>query len=192
MPLLEGLDGVQKMSKSLGNYIGINESAEEMFGKSMSISDDTHVALLRVAQRKRNHSKRFKLCEFASRGGKLHPMEVKKALAMELVARFHGDLAAATALRISKQNSKKKQCRAKFKSNLLRQSRSGFAGLIVTSLDSRSRQVRRGDWLRKALLKSMARRSAMLIFNFKTVRTAFWKWERNGLRRRSEIPDEKF
>src|SRR6185369_2123314 len=40
MPLLEGLDGVQKMSKSLGNYIGINEPAEEMFGKVMSISDD--------------------------------------------------------------------------------------------------------------------------------------------------------
>ena len=46
MPLLEGLDGVHKMSKSLGNYIGITEAPEEMFGKVMSISDDADVALL--------------------------------------------------------------------------------------------------------------------------------------------------
>ena len=51
MPLLEGLDGVQKMSKSLGNYIGINETPEKMFGKVMSISDDADVALLRIAER---------------------------------------------------------------------------------------------------------------------------------------------
>ena len=49
MPLLEGLDGVNKMSKSLGNYVGITESPEEIFGKLMSISDDAHVALLRPA-----------------------------------------------------------------------------------------------------------------------------------------------
>ena len=49
MPLLEGLDGVNKMSKSLGNYIGIAEPPDEMFGKLMSISDDADVALLRPA-----------------------------------------------------------------------------------------------------------------------------------------------
>ena len=49
MPLLEGLDGVNKMSKSLGNYVGINEAPDEMFGKLMSISDDADVALHRAA-----------------------------------------------------------------------------------------------------------------------------------------------
>ena len=49
LPLLEGLDGVNKMSKSLGNYVGITEPPNEMFGKLMSISDDADVALLRAA-----------------------------------------------------------------------------------------------------------------------------------------------
>ena len=48
MPLLEGLDGVDKMSKSKGNYIGITENPQSMFGKLMSISDDADVALLRA------------------------------------------------------------------------------------------------------------------------------------------------
>jgi tyrosyl-tRNA synthetase len=49
MPLLEGLDGVNKMSKSLGNYVGITESPSEQFGKLMSVSDDLDVALYRIA-----------------------------------------------------------------------------------------------------------------------------------------------
>ena len=50
MPLLEGLDGVNKMSKSLGNYIGITEPADDMFGKLMSVSDEPDVAVLRAAE----------------------------------------------------------------------------------------------------------------------------------------------
>jgi tyrosyl-tRNA synthetase len=88
MPLLEGLDGVNKMSKSLGNYIGINEPAKEVFGKVMSISDDlmyryyelvSSISLDDLARTKSD-----------IKSGKLHPMEAKKRLATELADRFCG------------------------------------------------------------------------------------------------------
>ncbi len=95
MPLLEGTDGVQKMSKSLGNYIGINEPPEEMFGKIMSISDElmwryyellSDADLISIEQMRSDVN-----------SGKFHPMEIKKSLATELVARFHGSAAAHSA-----------------------------------------------------------------------------------------------
>jgi tyrosyl-tRNA synthetase len=95
MPLLEGTDGVQKMSKSLGNYIGINEAPEEMFGKIMSISDDLmwrYSELLSDRNLADIHGNRS-----CVETGELHPMEVKKSLAEELVARFHGAAAAQSA-----------------------------------------------------------------------------------------------
>jgi len=95
MPLLEGTDGVNKMSKSLGNYIGISEPAEEIFGKMMSISDDLmwrYAELLsdrdiREVERARNEVAR----------GSLHPMDFKKSLATEIVSRFHGRAAGESA-----------------------------------------------------------------------------------------------
>ena len=95
MPLLEGLDGVQKMSKSLGNYIGITEAPEEMFGKLMSISDPlmwryyellSDKSIEEIAALKRNVEH-----------GSLHPMEAKKALATEATAMVHGRAAADQA-----------------------------------------------------------------------------------------------
>jgi tyrosyl-tRNA synthetase len=88
MPLLEGLDGVNKMSKSLGNYIGINEPAKEIFGKVMSVSD---VLMYRyyelVSAVTLNELQKIK-DDIAS--GALHPMEAKKRLAIEIVDRFRG------------------------------------------------------------------------------------------------------
>lgn len=84
MPLLEGTDGVQKMSKSLGNYIGITESPKEIYGKVMSISDALMVryyGLLTDVDSER--------LERISSGG-VHPREAKDELAFELTARFHG------------------------------------------------------------------------------------------------------
>jgi len=97
MPLLEGLDGVNKMSKSLNNYIGITEPPKEIYGKTMSISDDLMVRYyellsdvgLEQLQRIRDG--------VAGQPGGRHPMEAKKALARELVARFHGEAAATRA-----------------------------------------------------------------------------------------------
>jgi len=95
MPLLEGLDGIQKMSKSLGNYIGINEPAEQIFGKVMSISDSLMWRYYELLSDKRLDE----LTALRARveGGQLHPMEAKKSLATELAARFHGAAAAAAA-----------------------------------------------------------------------------------------------
>jgi tyrosyl-tRNA synthetase len=116
MPLLEGTDGVHKMSKSLGNYIGINEPPEEMFGKLMSISDDLmwhYYELLSdksLIELKKNRA--------AVKNGTLHPMEMKKSLGTELVARFHGVDAAQSARNYFEtryqQRSVPKEIRKKF------------------------------------------------------------------------------
>jgi tyrosyl-tRNA synthetase len=86
MPLLEGLDGVNKMSKSLGNYIGINEPAREIFGKVMSASDDLMLRYYElVSAVPLDELQRIKE---NIKSGALHPMEAKKMLAAELVDRF--------------------------------------------------------------------------------------------------------
>src|SRR4029434_720996 len=96
MPLLEGTDGVQKMGKSLGNYIGINEAPEEMFGKIMSISDELMWRYYELLSNK--DLSEIQTMRSQVEQGNLHPMETKKQLAGELVARFHGSAAAQFAL----------------------------------------------------------------------------------------------
>jgi tyrosyl-tRNA synthetase len=94
-PLLEGLDGVNKMSKSLGNYIGITEPPDEIFGKVMSVSDTLmfrYYELLSELSWQEIADLRKGVAE-----GWLHPKAVKVRLAKELVARFHDRLAAETA-----------------------------------------------------------------------------------------------
>jgi tyrosyl-tRNA synthetase len=95
MPILEGTDGVQKMSKSYGNYIGISEPPQEIYGKVMSISDElmwryyellTDVKVPEIEQMKADAA-----------GGKQHPMQIKKALARRIVQDFHGEQSAAAA-----------------------------------------------------------------------------------------------
>jgi len=87
MPLLEGLDGVNKMSKSLGNYIGINEPPDEIFGKVMSISDQL---MLRYYELLSDMSLAdLEKLKAGIRNHSLHPMDVKKRLGRELVARYH-------------------------------------------------------------------------------------------------------
>ncbi|HMO49909.1 MAG TPA: tyrosine--tRNA ligase [Kiritimatiellia bacterium] len=86
LPLLEGLDGVNKMSKSLGNYIGVAEPAKEIFGKAMSISDDLmwrYFSLVLNRSDKEIQEWREQVAD-----GKLHPRDVKDRLGRELVARF--------------------------------------------------------------------------------------------------------
>lgn len=94
MPLLEGLDGVQKMSKSLGNYIGIDESPAEMFGKVMSISDELMWRYLELLSfRPMTEVNRWRSEVLAG----ANPRDIKVKLAMELVARFHDEAAAQKA-----------------------------------------------------------------------------------------------
>ena len=101
VPILEGLDGVNKMSKSLGNYIGISEQPSEIFGKLMSISDElmmryylllSDVSLADIEQMKKDIA-----------DGTLHPMEAKKRLGVELVTKYHG----AEAGREARENFEK-------------------------------------------------------------------------------------
>jgi tyrosyl-tRNA synthetase len=94
MPLLEGLDGVQKMSKSLGNYIGITEAAGAMFGKVMSISDELmwrYFELLSFRPLREIDSLKKGVDEGRN------PRDVKFELALEIVSRFHDDRAAEAA-----------------------------------------------------------------------------------------------
>lgn len=91
LPILEGTDGVQKMSKSLGNYIGINEPPEEMFGKLMSISDALMWRYLELLSRA--DSKTIAQWRDEVEHG-LNPRDVKLRLAEEIVMRFHGAEAA--------------------------------------------------------------------------------------------------
>ncbi|MDA8164224.1 MAG: tyrosine--tRNA ligase [Desulfobacteraceae bacterium] len=95
MPLLEGLDGVNKMSKSLGNYIGITEPAHDIYGKVLSVSDElmfryyellSDLSAAEIEQLKADMGT-----------GRLHPKAVKQRLARELAGRFHGAEAAAKA-----------------------------------------------------------------------------------------------
>ncbi|MFL6247566.1 MAG: tyrosine--tRNA ligase [Thermoanaerobaculia bacterium] len=95
MPLLEGLDGIEKMSKSLGNYIGIDEEPGSIFGKVMSISDElmwkyyllcTDLTPAQVAERRQRVE-----------SGQEHPMEAKKALAKSIIRDFHDEAAAEAA-----------------------------------------------------------------------------------------------
>ena len=109
MPLLEGLDGVNKMSKSLGNYIGITEPPKEIYGKVMSISDElmlryyellSDVDLATLDKIKKG---------VAGEDGGAHPMDSKKALARELVARFYSQQDAIRAEEDFVQQFKQKE-----------------------------------------------------------------------------------
>ena len=87
MPILEGLDGVQKMSKSLGNYIGVSDEPNDMFGKVLSISDELMWRYYELLSSK-------SLDEIATlkasvKDGSIHPKKVKEDLALEIVERFH-------------------------------------------------------------------------------------------------------
>jgi len=94
-PILEGLDGVQKMSKSLNNAIGINEPPAEMYGKLMSISDDLMWKYWLFLTDLRKSEVDALQGEVAA--GTLHPMEAKKRLARTITAGFHGEAAATHA-----------------------------------------------------------------------------------------------
>jgi len=95
MPILVGLDGSRKMSKSLGNYIGITESPGEIFGKIMSISDELMWSYYELVTDRAPQEIAALKQEVA--GGALHPMDAKMRLAQEVIADFHGEDAARKA-----------------------------------------------------------------------------------------------
>jgi tyrosyl-tRNA synthetase len=95
MPLLEGTDGVNKMSKSLGNYIGVTDPPEEMFGKTMSVPDNLIVRYYRLVTRV--EASEIGAIEAGLADGSLHPGETKRLLAREIVSIYYGEAAAEAA-----------------------------------------------------------------------------------------------
>ncbi len=92
MPILEGLDGKNKMSKSLNNYVGLNDSPEDAYGKLMSIPDECITSYKRLILQKEN--KEIEILEASLKNNSLHPMEEKKKLAFEIVEKYWGREAA--------------------------------------------------------------------------------------------------
>ncbi len=95
MPLLEGLDGVNKMSKSLGNYIGVTDAPNDMFAKTLSISDELMWRWYELLSEKSTEEIANLKSDVAS--GKAHPKAVKEALALEITAKYNGEAAAKEA-----------------------------------------------------------------------------------------------
>ena len=96
MPLLEGLDGVNKMSKSLGNYIGVTENANDMFAKTLSISDELMWRWYELLSTKSLGEIENLMSDV--KNGKYHPKKAKEDLAYEITARYHGEEAAKAAM----------------------------------------------------------------------------------------------
>jgi tyrosyl-tRNA synthetase len=96
MPLLEGLDGVHKMSKSLGNYIGVDEDPHTMFGKAMSIPDELMLRYFELVSEV--PVEELEKIRIGLADGSLHPRDAKMRLARELVRRFHSEVASEEAV----------------------------------------------------------------------------------------------
>jgi len=97
LPLLEGLDGVQKMSKSLGNYIGIDEEPSQIYGKAMSVPDELMLKYFELATDLSNEE--LEALERGLKDGSVHPRDAKMKLARTFVRMYHGEEAAEAAER---------------------------------------------------------------------------------------------
>ncbi|MBI2603445.1 MAG: tyrosine--tRNA ligase [Deltaproteobacteria bacterium] len=132
MPLLEGLDGVMKMSKSLNNYIGISEEPREIFGKTMSITDETMLRFYDLLSRKGRDailSIRKRLSD-----GTLHPMDAKKDLAQELVEHYWGKDAATEARKRFEETFSDKKIPTDLPEHVVKTDGEGRVNLVDISL----------------------------------------------------------
>ena len=137
MPLLEGTDGVNKMSKSLDNYIGISEPPEEIFGKMMSISDELmwrYAELLSDRELKEIEEARSQVAH-----GTLNAMDFKKSLAFEIVSRFHGWAAAESAQQYFETRHQKRSLPTNIRKQFSPPDRIGICQLLVEIEFARSK-----------------------------------------------------
>jgi len=118
MPILEGTDGVQKMSKSLGNYIGVSEPANEMFGKVMSISDELMWRYFTLLSLDKSQDE-IDAMQAKAAAGEANPRNYKVELAMELITRFHDREAAEGALNDFERRFKQGQMPEEIKEHTL-------------------------------------------------------------------------
>ena len=132
-PLLEGLDGMRKMSKSYGNHVALNDPPNDMFGKIMSVSDSMMWKYYELLTEE----------DLANARG-LHPMEAKKRLAMEITRRFHGESEAEKARRYFESVFSKKQDPAEMDSFVVPKGGMEAAELLVeTKLAPSKKEARR-------------------------------------------------
>ncbi|MDA9636653.1 tyrosine--tRNA ligase, partial [SAR86 cluster bacterium] len=117
VPILEGLDGIKKMSKSLDNYIGLKEDANSMFGKLMSISDELMWKYFELLSFKTN--KELRVLKNSQKIGE-NPMNIKYLLSLEIVERFHGNDKAQKALKEFKNRFSKKNAPSKIEEVILK------------------------------------------------------------------------
>lgn len=117
VPILEGLDGVKKMSKSLDNYIGLKDDADSMFGKLMSISDELMWKYFELLSFKTN--KELRVLKNSQKNGE-NPMNIKYLLSLEIVERFHGNDKAQKALKEFKNRFSKKNAPSKIEEVILK------------------------------------------------------------------------
>lgn len=141
MPILEGLDGVQKMSKSLNNYIGVTDEANNMFGKVLSISDELMWRFYELLSSK--SLKEVKELHEGVQKGTIHPKVVKDSLAIELVDRYHGKGAGLKAQEEFKKVFAKKDIPSDIAEFELKVDTWICQALVDTSLVSSTSQARR-------------------------------------------------
>lgn len=132
MPLLEGTDGVNKMSKSLNNYIGISEAPEDIFGKIMSVSDELMWRYSELLSDK-DLEEIKKVRDQVARGS-VHPMDFKKSLAYEMVLRFHGRAAAESAWDYFETRHQKRSVPKNIRKQFSSPDRVGICQLLVDHL----------------------------------------------------------
>jgi len=146
LQILPGTDGVQKMSKSLGNHIAIHDEPKDMYGKVMSIPDEAMPVYFRLVTR--YTPDQIEEIERRLAGGDLHPMEAKKELAREIVSIFHGDEAVAGAEENFQRTIQKGQLPEDMPSHVLSQPAAVvdvLAGLeMVRSKSEARRQINQG------------------------------------------------
>ena len=141
MPLLEGLDGVNKMSKSLGNYIGITETPDDMYGKILSISDDLMWKYYEVLSSRTLED--IEKIKNDVKEGKLHPKVAKEMLAVEIVTRYHGEDSALQAKKEFEKVHSKRELPSDMKEFELKGDIWIAKALVETKLEPSTSQARR-------------------------------------------------
>jgi tyrosyl-tRNA synthetase len=145
LPLLLGLDGVQRMSKSLGNYVGVTDPPAEMFGKIMSLPDETMGLYWRLVTRL--GSDELQRIERQIADGSVHPMELKKRLGSRIVSLYHGEEAAERARGDFEAQFSRREIPAELEEfgpgSMVNDSKPGIVDLIVASGIAASRGAAR-------------------------------------------------
>jgi tyrosyl-tRNA synthetase len=134
-PLLEGTDGVQKMSKSLGNYIGINEAPEDIYGKTMSIPDQLTEKYVRLISGLHQ--------ELQDQVLAMKPRDAKAALAHQLVARLHGPEAAADAEADFEARFRRHESPSQVRSEIFKAPPSAYEAILQAGLAKSGNEIRR-------------------------------------------------